>query len=489
MFHFLPTALRTILAVALLTWSLPSLASRRALIRCPGGRFVAHDVAPRISAPADPMVLDLSVSGGGLHVLGGGHGCTRPPDSVRLRPRRRFTRVTARWNACEGLEGPVSFRGRIGPGCNVLKGSLITQRATPKTRRVTAELACPLDAGRYTLTPSDVATLDISGLLSTSISVQPVGLEAGPGDAACRHETVVPYPGGFEKGIGCFENATFAFEQAGCGVGLIDSDGGSDFTLSETADTSDRAVCNVPQHPACLSQSDQSLRIDVTVGDGTADTCSGAGTGNVLLSIPIAVTVWIDRDGCPAPDGTFDAGFDSLVARVEQVANLTTATASAQFADLDGDGCAFAGTSAGPVATAGTCLEVIGGSLTLVATGAGGAQTIGDIVSSLRVPLTISSPATGGGEVCGTVPPTPIRGGTAVRCSVPPGCGDGIVGVGEECDGPSDASCPGGCRGDCRCAQCMNDVVEAGEDCDWSDDEACPQRCQSDCTCAAPATP
>src|SRR4030095_419641 len=49
MFHFLPTVLRTILAVALLTWSLPSLASRRALIRCPGGRFVAHDVAPRIS--------------------------------------------------------------------------------------------------------------------------------------------------------------------------------------------------------------------------------------------------------------------------------------------------------------------------------------------------------------------------------------------------------------------------------------------------------
>jgi hypothetical protein len=262
----------------------------------------------------------------------------------------------------------------------------------------TVERRRPLDAGHYALTPCDVATLEISGLLSTSISVQPVVLEAGPGDAACRHQTVVPYPGGFDKGIGCFEAATFAFEQTGCGVGLIDSDGDSDFTVSETADTSDRAVCKVPQHPVCLSQSDQSLRLDVTVGDGVTDTCSGAGTGNVLLSIPIAVTVWIDRDGCPTPDGTYDAGFDSLVARVEQVANLTTATGSARFADLDGDGCAFAGTSAGPLATAGTCLEVSGGSLTLVATAPGSVQTVGGIVSSLRVPFTISSPSTAGGE-------------------------------------------------------------------------------------------
>jgi len=485
MFRLVLTVVPTTLAVTLLAWSPPCFASRRTAALCPAGRFVAHEVAPGMLPRADSMVLDLSMSGGGFRVLGGGYGCTRPPDSVRLRPRRRFTRVTARWDACEGLPGPVLFRGRIGPRCSFLKGTLITQRARPRTRRVTGELACPLDAGRYTLTPSTLAIFDISGILSTSVSLRPVLLEAGAGDASCRHQIVVPYPGGFEKGIGCSAGATFAFEQTGCGVGLIDSDGGSDFTVSETGDTSDRAVCSVPQYPPCESTRDRSLRLDMTVGDGAVDTCSGAGTGNVLLSIPTAVTVWIDRFGCPAPDGTYDAGLDSLVARVEQVANLTTAAASAQFADLDGDGCAFAGTSAGALATSGACLDLSGGSLTLVATAAGSAESAGDTLSSLRAAFTISSPSTAEGGGCGAAPPTPIGGGTASRCILPPGCGDGVVGEGEECDGLSDASCPGGCRGDCRCANCMNDVLEPGEQCDWYDDDACPQRCQSDCTCGA----
>jgi hypothetical protein len=458
----------------------PALAARRTGMPCPGGRFVIEDAVPLMQVSGDPVVLDLSPSGG-IDVLGGVHGCTRPPDSVRMRPRRRFTRVTARWAACEGVQGPVVFRGRIGPRCSLLKGTLITRRARQKTTRVTAALTCPLDAGRYTLLPAGPATFEISNLLGTSLSLQPVVLEVGPGDGACRHDVVVPYPGGFERGVGCVAGATFAFEQRGCGVGLIDSDGGSDFTVSETGDTSDHAVCKIPQHAQCASGADSSLRIDATVGDGIPDACSAGGAANVLLSVPIVVTVWSDQGGCPAPDGTYDAGSDSLIARVELVANLSTAMVSARFADLDGDGCA--GAIGGSLAGSGTCLDVSGRSLTLFGSAPGSTPATGDFVSSLRVPLTISERAAAEGVQCGDPPPIPIGGGTATLCSVPAGCGDGIVGQGEQCDGANDAACPGGCRGDCVCATCMNDVAEAGEACDWSDDAACPQQCQPDCTC------
>lgn len=160
-----------------------------------------------------------------------------------------------------------------------------------------------------------------------------------------------------------------------------------------------------------------------------------------------------------------------------------------RFADLDGDGCAFAGTfSTSSAAAAGSCLDVTGADFALAASAPGSASFLTDFVATLRAPFRLSAASAATGALCATPPPTPIGGGTATRCNVPTGCGDGMVGAGEQCDGASDASCPGGCRGDCRCATCMNDVAEPGEACDWADDDACPGRCQADCTCG-PAAP
>jgi hypothetical protein len=69
-------------------------------------------------------------------------------------------------------------------------------------------------------------------------------------------------------------------------------------------------------------------------------------------------------------------------------------------------------------------------------------------------------------------------------------CGDGVVNrAGEDCDGTSDAACPGACRPDCTCggnaAPVCGDarINDAAEECDGPDDTLCPGRCRTSCTC------
>ncbi len=67
-------------------------------------------------------------------------------------------------------------------------------------------------------------------------------------------------------------------------------------------------------------------------------------------------------------------------------------------------------------------------------------------------------------------------------------CGDGVVNqASEECDGASDANCPGQCNGAaCVCnVVCGNDVVDFGEQCDGT---GSPQ-CGAGQTCSAPGNP
>ena len=78
--------------------------------------------------------------------------------------------------------------------------------------------------------------------------------DVGPGDANCVHDTVVPFPGGFSAPTFCVPALGYSvhIDQTGCGVGRIDSDGGSDFTVTEHGDTSDAsATCNLPNVPCC----------------------------------------------------------------------------------------------------------------------------------------------------------------------------------------------------------------------------------------------
>src|SRR6185436_3161237 len=75
--------------------------------------------------------------------------------------------------------------------------------------------------------------------------VQHVSSASGP---ACVHDSVVPFPGGFSAPIFCIPGLNFSVQvtQDGCGVGRIDSNGGSDFTISELGDTSSPTVCGLP---------------------------------------------------------------------------------------------------------------------------------------------------------------------------------------------------------------------------------------------------
>jgi hypothetical protein len=91
----------------------------------------------------------------------------------------------------------------------------------------------------------------------------------------------------------------------------------------------------------------------------------------------------------------------------------------------------------------------------------------------------------GGGTGGGT------DGGTDGGGTPPSVCGDGVLAVGEECDGAAGEVCPGRCTDTCTCAPppptCGDGVVNAaGEVCDGADAAACPGLCTTDCTCPAP---
>ena len=77
---------------------------------------------------------------------------------------------------------------------------------------------------------------------------------------------------------------------------------------------------------------------------------------------------------------------------------------------------------------------------------------------------------------------------------LPPVCGNGTVGPGEECDFPDDLACPGFCQADCTCSPaappppvCGNGVLESVEECDPPGDPGplqCALRaCNPACTC------
>ncbi|MFP6665455.1 MAG: trypsin-like serine protease [Deltaproteobacteria bacterium] len=68
-------------------------------------------------------------------------------------------------------------------------------------------------------------------------------------------------------------------------------------------------------------------------------------------------------------------------------------------------------------------------------------------------------------------------------------CGNNLAEFGEDCDGTSDATCPGLCLPDCSCPApvCGNGLIESGEICDGASASACPTGiCASNCSCPAP---
>jgi len=96
-------------------------------------------------------------------------------------------------------------------------------------------------------------------------------------------------------------------------------------------------VCNTT---ASGAGGDTKGKIVRTVGNGTPD-ASGI---QIRLQTPGLSTAWFnDNQGCP-PDATFDTG-ESLASQLILATEPTTAGASAGFVDMNGDGCASAGSN------------------------------------------------------------------------------------------------------------------------------------------------
>jgi hypothetical protein len=255
-------------------------------------------------------------------------------------------------------------------------------------------------------------------------------MDTGPGDGSCVHSTVVPFPGGFSAPSFCVPALGFTVKvtQTGCGIGQIDSNGGSDYTIDEKGDTSDGIVCPGTSQagPACPTFADSSQRVDITVGNALADVCGGGGTANVISSIPVFTVTWTPAGPpmCPDPDGTFNAGTDTLVTQFPQTLDFTTDKNTAAFVDLNGDLCKRGSGFGpdGPFMATGACLNIGGGTVTTGAAGtvASSGSPAGDLLFSTTLPNTFAQSGPYAGTVCGSPPILPLPTGAATRCFVAP---------------------------------------------------------------------
>jgi hypothetical protein len=272
-----------------------------------------------------------------------------------------------------------------------------------------------------------------------------IRIDTDAGDASCKHGAVVP-AGGFTVPLFCIPNLqwTSEFIATGCESGTGRGSGTvwdgmalcPDADVSSVGDTSDPSTntcgtlgtgCGTYPGEAGF---DTASNIDTTRGDGL---CDAAGVG-VQLAIPFRSHTWNDENAeCPDPDGIQD-GNDSYIADFTGVLYLTTGRANADYTDLNGDACSFAGS--GPDHTkrcsldnsrpcnfgtcsnpsAGTCQDGpvvgvappgpccgLGQASTLVASGiasSSAALPIVDIIYSMRMATTVTGCGTPAGDTC-----------------------------------------------------------------------------------------
>lgn len=297
---------------------------------------------------------------------------------------------------------------------------------------------CPLEPGKYSITQATGGSLRV-GSIST-FPFPPGGTviqDVKPGNAQCIHDTIVPFPGGFSAPFFCIQVLGFTVKvtQTGCGVGQIASNGGADYTVTEVGDTSDtNGPCNLP-HPNCTHGADADLRIDVTVGDGTPDSCA-SGTANTIVAIPVNTMTWLEHssgtccgDECDPPtvvaDGTFDPDApnpDLLITEFPQILDFTTDRTTTKWMDLDGDSCSIAGVGppsgfdADPHST-GVCLDLDNNTVTTVASGPVGSTgaSLFDLTYLTFLPNQFSGPEAPLNAICDN-PPAINFAGTTSQC-------------------------------------------------------------------------
>ena len=283
---------------------------------------------------------------------------------------------------------------------------------------------CPLAAGAYTITQVTGGTLNVSTLSTIAFPPSDIVPEAGSfvfdvgpaNQPDCIHNVVVPFPGGLTVPNFCVPvfGFTVRLEQNGCGIGQIDSNGGSDYTVQEVGDTSSEPICNNQQE--CINGIDSKVRVDVTVGDGVADTCP-AGAANAIVTIPVHTLSWLSSTAiCPAAE--FNPATDLVVLDVNQILDLTTDTNRAQWMDLSGDGCSIAGSGpAAGLSGTGGCFDLGAKSVTLAASGPVGAANppLYDFTFTGTLPNSVSAPNPPLGATCAS-PPLIDFTGTVTRC-------------------------------------------------------------------------
>lgn len=307
-------------------------------------------------------------------------------------------------------------------GCNATPP---TAGATP-TATPTGE-PCPLEEGRYTITQGAGGTLRVA---SFSTFAFPEGgtlvLEVAPAfQPECVHDVVIPAEIGFRAPTFCIPALGFSVSvtQRGCGIGRIDSNGGSDFTVVELGDTSDtNGPCDLPQAscPRTGPAPDSSIRVQINVGDGTPDSCPGGGSANALVAVPVFTRTWLEAsEGAICPGMTFDPPTDALIVEFPQTLDFTTDTTRSQFQDLDGDGCFIsgAGPAQGHPMLTGRCMDLEARTVTTVASGVIGSRgaPLYDLAFSTFLPNTYPPPEPRQGAQCAD-PPVINFMGSADRC-------------------------------------------------------------------------
>jgi len=251
------------------------------------------------------------------------------------------------------------------------------------------------------------------------------------------HDVVVPAEGGFSAPVFCIPGLNFSVmvSQTGCGIGSIDSNGGSDFTITETGDTSAPSPapgsCGMPASSCEPPPGDSNVRVDVKVGDGTADTCK-SGTANVVVSVPVFTTTWthIPFQPCPDPDGMPGGTGDNTVVAFPQILDFTTDSNNADWSDLDPDGCclagsgpasaqdcAFAGGGPNGLGGSGVCMDLDAKTVTTAASGTIGSNggPLYDLTFTTRLPNAVEGPEPRLNATCED-PPEINFTGTTMRC-------------------------------------------------------------------------
>lgn len=300
---------------------------------------------------------------------------------------------------------------------------------TPTATATTGGTPCAFAEGRYTITQGQGGTLRVATFApfpfpAGGTLIQEVSAAFEPD---CVHNVVVPFPDGFNSPTFCIPALGFttSVTQIGCGIGRIDSNGGSDFTVTEVGDTSDtNGPCNLPESPCPALTGpapDSSIRVHIKVGDGAPDTCATGGTGNALISIPVFTKTWLEvNEGSICPGAHFDEGQDMLIVEFPQILDFTTDKNSAKFQDLDGDGCFRSGLGPeGGFTAAGVCMDLNAKTVTTGAAGvlgSSGGPTY-DLAFQTILPNTYTGPEPLTGATCANPPVINFEGdGEADRC-------------------------------------------------------------------------